>query len=97
MKRVRHTQQRPREVGFIVTWDVDSRDRSSVNCLYRFLFGDETSRNGKVYRYSGFLEKDGVRYLGQSVVFVRPALLADLEGFLFRLGIDHEATRAVIG
>jgi len=97
MRRVRKGKSRPAESGFIVTWDVNSADRSSANRLHRRLFGDVTYSGGKVYRYPGLLEKEGVRYMGQSVVFVRPALLGELDSLLTGLGIDHEATRATLG
>jgi len=52
---------------------------------------------GKVYRRHGFAERDGVRYLGQSVLFVRPSLLGDIQAFLESNRIDHEITSAAIG
>jgi len=69
MARVRKGRQRSRESGFIVTWDVDSKDRPTTAHVYRFVYGDTTRANGRTYRYPGFVEKEGVRYLGQSVLF----------------------------
>ena len=97
MGRVRRTKPGRPEVGFIVTWDVDSADRGSSNRLYRFLHGDTTTRDGRTYRYPGFLERNGVRYLGQSVVFVVPRLRGEIEEALARFGVDHEATPARLG
>lgn len=97
MARVRKGKRGARESGFIVTWDVDSKDRGTTARVYRFVYGDTTSPNGKTYRYKGFVEREGVRYLGQSVLFVRPSLLANIDGFLSSHGIDHEMTRATIG
>src|SRR5439155_7857406 len=56
--------------GFIVTWDVDSGNLLQCTRVRRFIFGHTVSTNGKTYHYSGFVEHDGVRYLGQSVLFV---------------------------
>ena len=97
MRRVRTGKARGRESGFLVTWDVNSADRTCVNRLRRFVYGDSTRCDGKQYRYSGFVEKDGVRYLGQSVLFVRPYALSEIVGFLASNSIDHEVTAATIG
>src|SRR5437667_3782032 len=97
MRRVRTGKAQGRESGFLVTWDVNSADRTSVNRLRRFVDGDSTRCDGKQYRYSGFVEKDGVRYLGQSVLFVRPYALSEIVGFLASNSIDHEVTAATIG
>ncbi len=97
MRRVRRGKQLGREAGFLVTWDVDSANRITEGRLRRFIFGDVTRAVGKTYRYPGFVEKDGVRYLGQSVLFVRPSLLAEIVAFLQRNGVDHEVTPATIG
>ncbi len=51
--------------GFIVTWDVDSRDASVNARLSRFILGYETRKRGRVYRYPGLAGREGVRYLGQ--------------------------------
>jgi len=97
MARVRNGKRKPRESGSIVTWDVDSKNRATTARVYRFVYGDVTRPNGKIYRYQGFVEREGVRYLGQSVLFVRPGLLAEIDGFLSSYGIDHEITPATIG
>ncbi len=97
MRRVRTGKAHGRESGFLVTWDVNSADRTGVNRLRRFVYGDSTRCDGKEYRYSGFVEKDGVRYLGQSVLFVRPDVLSEIVGFLASHSIDHEVTAATIG
>ena len=62
MRRVRKGKAHGRESGYLVTWDVNSADRTSVNRLRRFVYGDSTRHDGKEYRYRGFVEKDGVRY-----------------------------------
>lgn len=52
---------------------------------------------GKGYRYAGFVERKGVRYLGQSVLFVTPARLAELEASLEAEGIETVVSEAVLG
>src|SRR5437867_5277471 len=47
--------------GFIVTWDVDSGNLLQCTRVRRFIFGHTVSTNGKTYRYSGFVEHEGVR------------------------------------
>lgn len=97
MRRVRRGKSRGSKSGYIVTWDVDSADHVSAGRLRRFIFGDSTRSNGRIYRYAGFVEKDGVRYLGQSVLFVKPSCLQEIENFLANNGIDHEVTQAILG
>src|SRR3970040_1721289 len=82
--------------GYIVTWDVDSRDRKHSSRLNRFLFGQTLRRGGKEYRYPGFLERPGVRYLGQSVLFAPPSLAAALNRTLCTLRVDHHSTSATV-
>ena len=83
--------------GFIVTWDVDSRSTGLCSRMKRFVFGYETRKGGRVYRYAGLVERKGVRYLGQSVVFVTPAVLPSVESFLSSNRIDYVVTAAGIG
>ncbi len=97
LRRVRKGKGRAREEGFIVTWDVNSADRAAAHRLQRFIFGDVVKANGRTYRYPGFVEKQGVRYLGQSVLFVRPRLLEEVDSFLSNHGIEHEITPAGVG
>ena len=97
MARVRRAKKRSRESGFVVSWDVDSKDRATTARVHRFVYGDVTTPNGKAYRYPGFVERREVRYLGQSVLFVTPHLLAEIDGFLSSNGIDHEMIPVIIG
>jgi len=80
--------------GFIVTWDADSRDPAQCARLRRFVFGHTSRKGGKPYRYPGFVERDGVRYLGQSVLFVVTARFPEINAFLRGLGVDLVVTRA---
>ena len=83
--------------GFIVTWDVDSADAAQCARLRRFVFGYSSEKAGKRYAYPGLLDHPGVRYLGQSVVFVPIEALAQLRSYLGREGIDHVVILASIG
>ncbi len=65
--------------------------------LRRFVFGYRSMKAGRAYRYPGFLEQPGVRYLGQSVVFVPADALPALRTFLGKEGIDHVVMFASVG
>jgi len=65
--------------------------------LHRFIFGYVLEKNGREYRYAGFIERPGVRYLGQSVLFVIPELLSELRRFLDANRIEHVTMSASIG
>jgi len=94
----RARQQRPSEVaGFIVTWDVDSDNASQSSRLRRFVFGYTLHNNGRTYRYPGFIQRDGVRYLGQSVLFVTSESLPNLQRFLKNEGVPHVVMSAWLG
>jgi len=90
MGLVRKTKHKVRGSGFVVTWDVDSDNHAAANRLWAFLFGRTVRIRDREYRYEGFVWRDGVRYMGQSVVFVLPHRLPELAGFLAAQGIDHE-------
>jgi len=83
--------------GFLVTWDVNSKEGSECARVRRFVFGYTLRRNGKCYRYPGFVEREGVRYIGQSVLFVTKERLGELRGFLQGLGIEHVVTNSWVG
>jgi len=65
--------------------------------LRRFVFGYTTVAEGRTYPRSGFVEREGVRYLGQSVLFVTRPRFDELRAFLHGLGIDHEVLAATVG
>ncbi len=90
MGLVRKGKRKVRGSGFVVTWDVDRRDRGTAYRLWVFLFGRTVRADGKDYRYEGFVWKDGVRYMGQSVVFVLQHRLSELTGFLASSGVEHD-------
>jgi len=83
--------------GYIITWDVDSRDFRQCTRVRRFVFGHAVSVDGKTYRYPGFVELEGVRYLGQSVLFVRSDRLDTIRAFLRANGVEHVVTDAALG
>lgn len=48
------------------------------------------------YPYPGLVEREGVRYLGQSVLFVTAPNLAALREFLRDLAVEHVVTPATL-
>ncbi len=91
----RAMRQRPQQIhGFLITWDVNSRDHAACSRLRRFVFGYTLRNDGKEYTYPGFLERAGVQYIGQSVLFVTHARLSEIRRFLDVQGIPHHETRA---
>ena len=83
-------------MGYVVTWDVDSADVVQCTRVRRYVFGQTVSVHGKVSRYPGFVELEGVRYLGQSVLFVTRDRLESLRGFLRSNGVDHVVSEAAM-
>ena len=90
MGLVRHCRSKVRGSCFWITWDIDSRNQQVVSRMQYFLFGRRYLKNGKAYEYEGFVWKDGVRYAGQSALFVVPKRLSEVVRFLESNGIDHE-------
>lgn len=75
----------------------DSRDGALCSKLRRFVFGYALSRGGRFYRYPGFVEREGIRYLGQSVLFVTPPRLEEIVVFLRGHGVEHVVNEATLG
>ena len=96
LRRARKQRQAPMD-GFIVTWDVDSANTVVCGKIRRYVFGYTSRKGGKVYRYPGLVERDGVRYLGQSVLFVSQPSLGLLTEYLRRQGIGHMVIEASVG
>lgn len=85
--------------GQIVTWDLDRRDLATNGRLRRFIFGYRLPANNgrsREYQYAGFVQKDGVYYLGQSVVFVEPRRVDELIRFLEDHGVTYEGRSAIL-
>ncbi len=97
MGLVRKGRECGRETGFLVTWDIDSRDRRAADRVRHFVFGRRVRAHGRAYGYPGFVFQEGVRYLAQSALFVVPARKGELCAFLAALGVDHEAIPSAIG
>ena len=76
---------------------MDSADRATTQRVYRFAYGDQSGSGDHRYRYAGFVELEGVRYLGQSVLFVLPSRLAEIDGVLTANRVEHEGTAAALG
>lgn len=96
LRRAR-SQRSGETAGFIVTWDVDSKDRVQCARVRRFIFGDRTNYRDRTYAYSRFVQREGVRYLGQSVLFVTQELLPPLCAFLQSNGVGLVVTEARLG
>ena len=90
MGPVRKSKGKARGSGFVVTWDVDGRVRLATGRLWSFLFGRRVKVGLREDRYEGVVWREGVRYIGQSVVFVLPHRLAELTSFLNANKVDHE-------
>src|SRR5947199_8247902 len=60
----------------IVSYDIAGHDKRTSVEIARFVFGTRTKariRDGiKEYRYPGFIEREGVVWLGQSVFLLTP-------------------------
>src|SRR5947209_4719936 len=70
----------------IVSYDIAGHDKHTSVEIARFVFGTRTKariRGGiKEYRYPGFIEREGVVWLGQSVFLLTPNVCEVREGFL---------------
>ena len=97
IRRVRRTKAHGRASGFLITWDLNPRDRYAVSSVYRFVFGREGHVDGTTYRYPGCVDKPGVRYRGQSVLLVPADILPRIRNYLNRLRVPNEIIRATIG
>lgn len=96
MARVRRGKRLRGCYGHIVTYDVNSADHRQTDRVRWFVLGRTVQVNGKTYNYPGFVELDGVRYLGQSVLFVRADRLRALRGFLRTSGVSFDVSEAWI-
>lgn len=83
--------------GYLITWDIDAKDRRAVDRVRQFVFGHRVHVHGRTYVYPGFVFRPGVRYVAQSALLVRPDLRGEICAFLSALGVDHEAMAATVG
>ncbi len=95
MGLVRDGKGKVRGPGFSVTWDVDSRDQATVNRLRYFIFGRKARGSDEGGERRGFVWKSGVRYVAQSIIFVLPHRLPEIETFLRQNGIDYDVDTVV--
>ncbi len=89
-------QRRLGAIGYIVTWDVDSADQAMCSRVRRFVFGTSMTKGTRTYAYPGLVDREGVLYLGQSVLFVTQPRLAELRGFLAQNGVAHHVFGATL-
>ena len=80
-----------------MTRDVDSRDCAACARLKRFIYGYTLTANSGAYRYPGFVEREGVRYLGQSVLLVRADLVAEITNGLTEICVDFDIDSGSVG
>lgn len=78
----------------IISYDIPGRERKTSVEIARFVFGTRTKaqvRGGDVkeYRYPGFIEKEGVVWLGQSVFLLTPQRSRELREFLSGKGVAY--------
>ncbi len=97
MGLVRKGKTKIRGTCFLVTWDIDSRNRTAVNRAQYFLFGRGSQEGGnQEAERRGFVWKDGVRYIAQSALFVLPHRAEEIRRFLKGNGIDHETESVLV-
>ena len=95
MGLVREGKRNVRGPGYIVTWDVDSQDSVMMDRVRYFVIGNGAQSPDDGLPRHGFVWKEGVRYLAQSTLFVKPHRLAEIRRFLTENGIDHEVDPVV--
>ena len=95
MGLVREGKRKVRGPGYIVTWDVDGQDSVMTNRVRYFVFGNGARSPDDGLPRRGFVWKEGVRYVAQSTLFVKPHRLAEIRRFLTENGIDHDVDPVV--
>jgi len=76
----------------LVSYDVSGHDNRTAVAICHFLFGHVTrgsNGHGKEYRYPGFVEREGVVWVGQSVFLVTPLRSEELRTFLASKVVAH--------
>lgn len=83
-------RRRPLE---LLSYDVPGQDRATAVAISHFIFGrtDRIMADGhsREYRYPGFIEKEGVVWVGQSVFLVTPERSREMRGFLDLKGVAY--------
>lgn len=96
MGLVREGKRKVRGTGFLVTWDIDSRDQTTANRVKYFVFGRTVRNGGTEYSYPGFVWKEGVRYLAQSALFVLPHRISEIRRLLSKHGVDYDVEPMIL-
>ncbi|OGS49741.1 MAG: hypothetical protein A3K65_05270 [Euryarchaeota archaeon RBG_16_68_12] len=85
----------------IVSYDVASANNAVAVAIAHFIFGHSVRArvNGgtKEYRYPGFIEKEGVVWLGQSVFLLTLQRSRELQDFLASKGAAYEVLSVRVG
>jgi len=75
----------------IISYDVPGHDNRTAVAISHFIFGysQRKGANGhtKEYRFPGFIEQDGVVWIGQSVFMLTPERSSQLRRFLESRGV----------
>ncbi len=81
----------------LLSYDVSGPLRPKAARVCQIVFGYEQTvqRNGasRTYRHPGYLERPGARWVGQSVLLLRPEDARALERDLERLGVRARSAR----
>ncbi len=84
----------------LLSYDVSGPLRPKAARVCQIVFGYEQTvqRNGgsRTYRHPGYLERPGARWVGQSVLLLRPEDARELERDLGRLGVRARSARVRI-
>jgi len=93
--RLRHfAHARRGQLLDVLSYDIPGRDNATAVAVAHFLFGRTERGRGngsaRPYRYEGFVEKEGVVWLGQSVFLLTPQRSRELQDFLASRGVAFE-------
>lgn len=76
----------------LVSYDIAKAENSTRSKVYRMVFGYEVSNGGHgPYRYDGYLDRHGSRYIGQSVILLRADTAEEFARKLRRLGVRFQS------
>jgi len=85
----------------LVSYDVRGLDWSRRGRIHRLLFGAVSrKRSGgvwKEYEYAGLLDRPNARWIGQSVVLLRPGDAEELVRALRAIEVPHSLLRVSVG
>jgi len=85
----------------LVSYDVRGLDWSRRGRVHRLLFGAVSRKKiggeWKEYHYPGLLDRPSARWIGQSVVLLRPGDAEDMVRALRTLEVPHSVLRVAVG